>query len=467
MKPFMDENFLLNSDAARELYRGTAEAMPILDFHCHLSPREIAEDKRFENLTGAWLYGDHYKWRAMRLTGVEERLVTGPADDYDRFLAWAATMPALVGNPLFNWTQLELKRYFGIDDVLTPRTAPGIWKRANAQLSKPGMGAQGLMERSNVKAVCTTDDPADSLEWHAKIKAQGLPFRVYPAWRPDKALNIDKPGFAEYIATLGASAGVKINDWDGLLAALDSRMAHFSAAGCRLSDHGFARLPFEPCTGDEAARLFARALAGETPDEAGAARYKTALMLFLGEKYAERGWAMQLHMGALRNNNARMFERLGPDTGYDAVGDWDMAAALSRLLDTLDSKGKLPRTVLYTLNPKDFSVLAALTGCFHEAGVKGKVQFGPAWWFLDSRDGMERQMTDLANMGMLSAFVGMLTDSRSFLSYTRHEYFRRIFCNLLGRWVENGECPWDMDILEPMVRGVCYENAERYFGFGK
>lgn len=465
MKPFMDEDFLLESDAARQLYHTVAEGLPIIDFHCHLNPREIAEDRRFENLTAAWLYGDHYKWRAMRLNGVEERLVTGPAEDYERFLAWAGTMPALVGNPLFHWTHLELKRFFGVDAVLTGKTAPEVWTRVNAALAAPGMGAQGLIARSNVKTVCTTDDPADSLEWHEKIKTQALPFRVYPAWRPDKALGADRPGFAQYIGALGESAKIKIRDWEGLLAALESRMEKFHAEGCRLSDHAFARLPFEPCSEGEAASLFSRALAGEALTGLDAERYKTSLMLFLAGKYAELGWAMQLHMGALRNNNSRMYERLGPDTGYDAAGDWDMAENLGRFLDALECRGRLPKTVLYTLNPKDFSVISMLMGCFSEAGVRGKVQSGPAWWFLDTKDGMERQMTELANMGLLSAFVGMLTDSRSFLSYTRHEYFRRIFCNMLGRWVENGECPWDMSILEPMVRGICFENAEKYFGF--
>lgn len=465
MKPFMDEDFLLNSDTARELYHGVAEMLPIIDFHCHLSPREIAEDKRFENLSSAWLYGDHYKWRAMRLNGVEERLVTGKASDHEKYIAWARTMPALVGNPLFHWTHLELKRYFGIDEVLTEKTAEDIWRRANAALAGPGMSAQGLIERSNVKAVCTTDDPADTLEWHAAIKKQNLPFTVRPAWRPDRALDIEKPDFAAYVEKLGDAAGAKIYDIDSLFSALESRMAHFHTMGCRLSDHGFKNLPYDPCRGREASALFARRLAGESLTPAEVNRYKTALLLFLGERYAEYGWVMQLHMGVMRGNNARMLERLGPDTGFDAIADDALSVSLSRFLDTLDSRGSLPKTVLYSLNPKDYSVIAALTGCFHDEGVRGKVQFGPAWWFLDSRDGMERQMTDLANMGMLSAFVGMLTDSRSFLSYTRHEYFRRLLCNMLGRWVEDGECPNDPGILMPIVRGVCCENAEKFFGF--
>jgi glucuronate isomerase len=466
MKPFMDEDFLLHTPAARDLYHGVAEALPIIDYHCHLDPKEIAEDRRFKNLTEAWLYGDHYKWRAMRLNGVEERLVTGPADDYDRFLAWAGTVPMAVGNPLFHWTHLELKRYFGIDDVLTGRTAPDIWKRANQALARPDMSAQGLIARSNVKVVCTTDDPVDDLKWHAMLRHDPtLSFRVFPAWRPDKALNIDRPGFPTYAAALGNAAGVEIRDWDGLLRALDARLAYFAEAGCRVSDHGFERLPFAPCAADEAASIFARGLAGAELSAGEADRYKTALLLWLGGRYAELGWAMQLHVGATRNNNARMYGELGPDTGYDAVADHPLSNSLSGLLDALERRDRLPRTILYTLNPKDNYVIASVMGCFQQGGVPAKVQFGSAWWFADHIDGMERQMRDLGSMGLLSCFLGMLTDSRSFLSYTRHEYFRRLLCGMLGRWVEDGECPNDPAILEPAVRGVCYENAERYFGF--
>jgi glucuronate isomerase len=468
MKPFMDEDFLLTTKTSRDLFHGVAEGLPIIDYHCHLSPREIAEDKRFKNLTEAWLYGDHYKWRAMRINGIEEPLVTGPADDYERFLAWAGTVPMLVGNPLFHWAHLELKRYFGIEDVLTPSTAPDVWKRANAKLTESGMGAQGLIARSRVKVVCTTDDPADSLQWHAKIQENAaLPFRVYPAWRPDKALNIDKPGFPAYVRTLGEAAGAEIRDWPGLLAALGPRLEFFRAMGCRASDHAFEYLPFAQCSGDEAAGIFARALAGGQIAREEADKYRTALMLWLGERYAEMGWAMQLHVGAARNLNTRMFRLLGPDTGYDAAADHALSENLAALLDALELRDKLPKTILYTLNPKDNYVIATALGSFQGGGVPGKVQFGSAWWFNDHLGGMERQMRDLADTGLLSRFVGMLTDSRSFLSYTRHEYFRRLLCDMLGRWVENGECPDDPAMLEPIVRGVCHENAERYFGFGK
>jgi glucuronate isomerase len=401
----------------------------------------------------------------MRINGVEEQLVTGPAGDYERFLAWAGTVPAAVGNPLFHWTHLELKRYFGIDDVLTAKTAPGIWERANASLAAQGMGAQGLIARSNVKIICTTDDPADSLEWHGKIKAAALPFSVYPAWRPDRALNVDKPGFAEYIANLAAASETEIKHWDGLLAALDGRLGFIRSMGCRLSDHAFESLPFAPCPVDDAARIFQKGLAGAPVSPEEAARYKTALMLWLASRYAELGWAMQLHIGATRNNNTRMHRLLGADTGFDAAADHELSTNLSSFLDALEQQDLLPKTILYSLNPKDNYVISSVLGCFQGGGIPGKVQSGAAWWFADHIDGMERQMRDLANLGLLSTFLGMLTDSRSFLSYVRHEYFRRILCNMLGRWVEDGECPKDMGILEPMVRGICYENAVKYFGF--
>jgi glucuronate isomerase len=466
MKPFLDEDFLLTNQTARELYHGIAEGLPIIDYHCHLNPRDISEDKHFKNLTEAWLDRDHYKWRVMRAAGVEERLVTGPADDWERFQAWSRTVPTIVGNPLFHWTHLELKRYFGIDDVLTEKTAPGIWEQANAMLASHSMGTQGLIARSNVKVICTTDDPVDNLEWHTKIKACGkLGCRIYPTWRPDKALNLDQLGVSAYITALGACVGREIKDLDGMLSALDERLAFFHSMGCRLSDHAFEQLPFEQCSRDEAASLFAKALAGVALSQVETQRYKTALMLWLGARYAKLDWAMQLHIGALRNNNTRMFDRLGPDTGYDAVADHGLSNNLTCLLDTLEQQASLPRTIIYSLNPKDNYVIASVMGSFQGAGVRGKLQFGSAWWYADHKDGMERQMTDLANIGILSGFVGMLTDSRSFLSYTRHEYFRRILCNMLGRWVEDGECPHDQDILDPIITGICYGNAEKYFGF--
>lgn len=468
MKPFIGEDFLLNTDTARELYHNIAEGLPIIDYHCHLNPREIAEDIRYKNIAGAWLYSDHYKWRAMRINGVEERLVTGPADDYERFLAWAATVSAAVGNPLFHWTHLELKRFFGINEVLTPQTASDIWKRANEALAQPDMSAQGLIKRANVKVICTTDDTIDSLQWHARIQGEGkLACKVYPTWRPDKALNIDKPGFIEYICALGSACNRDITDYRELLAALDNRLKYFHGMGCHISDHAFERLPFAFCSEDEASEIFAMAISRKDVSPLNADRFKTAMMLWLGKRYAELGWAMQLHIGATRNNNTIMYRKLGPDSGYDAVADYPLSSNLSSFLDALEQKSALPQTILYTLNPKDNPVITSVLGCFQGGGIAGKVQFGSAWWFADNKVGITQQLEDLANAGLLSRFLGMLTDSRSFLSYSRHEYFRRIFCNLLGNWVEDGECPYDMSILEPLIRGVCYNNAERYFNFGQ
>ncbi len=464
MKPFLNEDFLLATPTARRLYHGIAENLPIIDYHCHLNPEQIEQDKRFATITEAWLYGDHYKWRAMRACGFEEALVTGPGDDYERFQAWAATVQRAVGNPLFHWTHLELQRCFGIHDVLTSASAPDVWQRANERLTHSSMSARGLMRRFRVEVVCTTDDPADSLRSHKAIADEGaLNCKVLPAWRPDRALTIERADFPAYIAALGAAAGVDIADWDSLTRALALRMDHFAAHGCSLSDHGFTRLPFSACADEDADAALKAALGGQTISEAQADGYKTRLMIWLGREYARRGWAMQLHISASRNNNSARFAALGPDTGYDAIADHAVAAPLQGLLDTLERDGSLPRTILYSLNPKDNYVLAALAGCFSEAGVEGKVQLGSAWWYLDHIEGMERQLRDLANVSLLSPFVGMLTDSRSFLSYPRHEYFRRILCNLIGNWVENGECPDDDAILEPLVRGICCDNARKYF----
>lgn len=466
MKPFMDEDFLLQSEPARRLFHEVAESLPIIDYHCHLNPQEVAEDRRFGNLAEAWLHGDHYKWRAMRIHGVEEKLVTGPADDYERFLAWAGTVPALIGNPLYHWTHLELQRYFDIHETLSPATAKSIWERANAVLAREDRSARGLIRASRVRVICTTDDPADDLRWHKAIAADPTaPCRVLPAFRPDRALSIEKPDWAAYLAALGQAGGREIKGFDDLLAVLDARMEYFHGVGCRLSDHGFTVLPFERASVDEAAAALQKALAGQALTQRETDAYKTVLLQHLARGYAKRDWAMQLHVGATRNNNTARFRTLGPDTGFDAVADSPLAANLSALLDSLEVEGTLPRTILYTLNPKDNYVIAALTGAFGGAGIGGKVQFGSAWWFADHKQGMEQQMTDLANLGMLSRFVGMLTDSRSFLSYTRHEYFRRILCNLVGSWVERGECPNDRALLDAMMEGICYRNAERYFGF--
>jgi len=468
MKDFMDHDFLLENKTASELYHGYAENMPILDYHCHLNPAEIAQDKQYRNITELWLGGDHYKWRAMRINGVEERYITGDADDHEKFLKWAETISQCVGNPLYHWTHLELKRYFGIDELLSPQTAEKIWDACNALLKTKDFTARSLIRRSNVKTLCTTDDPADDLSFHTALhNDDSFEVKVLPAFRPDKALNIDKPGFADYLGKLSAASGVEIKGIEDVKAALLNRIEFFHAAGCRVSDHALDPIVYQDVGkkgGKGLLRIaFAKGLSGEpmTAEEIGL--YKTEILLFLGRQYARLGWVMQLHMNVMRNNNTRMMRKLGPDTGFDSIGDWDCAFALSRFLDALDETDELPKTILYSLNPSDNEVLGAIIGCFQGGGIPGKMQLGSAWWFNDQKDGMEKQMIALANLGLLSRFVGMLTDSRSFLSYTRHEYFRRILCNLLGKWAENGEAPRDMDLLGKMVQDICYNNAVNYF----
>jgi glucuronate isomerase len=487
MKAFMDGDFLLNSDMARRLYHEAAAAEPIFDYHCHLNPREIAEDRRFPNLAYLWLgenhYGDHYKWRMLRANGVNERLITGDAEPWDKFLAWARTMPALIGNPLYHWTHLELQRYFDIHEVLNGESARAIWEAANEKLRKdPELSTLGILKKFNVYAVGTTDDPADSLEWHQKIRRDGKTgAKVLPSFRPDRALNIENPGFAAYVGTLARAAGRNITTPRELLAALEDRIAFFDTLGCRASDHGLDYIPFKttpegPGSGEaaweqELQAAFNGALAGRTPGPAQVESWKTFILTRLAAAYHDRGWAMQIHVAALRNINSRALAELGPDTGYDAVHDLPAASALARLLDYLASAGKLPKTILYSLNPGDFYPLATIMGGFQgdpsppdqAAQLPGRMQLGSAWWFLDHRDGMEAQMRLLGNVGLLSRFIGMLTDSRSFLSYPRHEYFRRILCNLLGNWAEAGEAPRDFQLLGGMVRDISFRNARRYF----
>ncbi|MDR2178556.1 MAG: glucuronate isomerase [Treponema sp.] len=481
MKAFMDRDFLLTSGTARRLYHEAAAEEPIFDYHCHLNPREIAEDRRFPDLAYIWLgenhYGDHYKWRMLRANGVSERLITGDAEPWDKFLAWAETMPALVGNPLYHWTHLELQRYFDIHEVLNGKSARAIWDAANEKLRKdPELSALGILKKFKVYAVGTTDDPADSLEWHQIIRRDGkTAAKVLPSFRPDRALNIDNPGFAGYIASLGKAAGRNITTPRDLLAALESRIAYFDTLGCRASDHGLDGIPFRTAaaggTGEgawerELENTFTGALEGKIPGAEQVESWKTFMLTRLAAAYYDRGWAMQIHVAALRNINSRALGTLGADTGYDAVHDLPAAAALARLLDYLASAGKLPKTILYSLNPKDFYSLATIMGGFQgdpAGSVPGRMQLGSAWWFLDHRDGMEAQMRLLGNVGLLSRFVGMLTDSRSFLSYPRHEYFRRILCNLLGNWAEEGEAPNDAGLLDGIVRDISFRNAQRYF----
>ncbi|MCL1932089.1 MAG: glucuronate isomerase [Treponema sp.] len=486
MKRFMDKNFLLSTPTAEKLYHEAAAGEPIFDYHCHLIPREIAENRRFSDLAAVWLgggatiSGDHYKWRAMRANGVDERLITGGGEPYDKFLAWADTVPRLIGNPLYHWTHLELQRYFGITDPLNPRSAPAIWKAANEQLANdPALSVFGIFKKFKVYGVGTTDDPADTLEWHATIKAQGgTPTKVLPTFRPDRILNIEKPDFAEYIAKLGAAAGKSITRLDDLLSVIRGRITFFHEAGCRISDHGLDSVPYKTASRDplcarpeqinfgewesEMKDVFAQALDGKKPDAMKNEAWKTFLLNFLGQEYAERGWVMQLHIAALRGNNTAALEALGPDTGFDAVHDYPAAEKLARLMDLLNARGKLPKTILYSLNPKDLYPLATIMACFQQ-DTPGKIQLGSAWWFMDHLDGMEAQLRLLGNTGLLSRFIGMLTDSRSFLSYPRHEYFRRILCNILGTWAENGEIPRDFELLGGMVRDISFGNAQSYF----
>ena len=466
MKHFMNEDFLLPDASSQRLYHDYAAAMPIIDYHCHLPPADIANDSRFANLAHAWLGGDHYKWRTMRANGVSEADITGHEADYRTFLAWAKTVPYLVGNPLYHWTHLELQRYFGIDAVLSEKTAPMIWEACNAQLVTPACGARALLKRMNVRAVGTTDDPADSLEHHrayAAARQPGDPVMV-PSFRPDKALAVDDPvAWKAYLAKLGASADIAIGSYEDLVAALDKRHAVFHELGCRASDHGLIAPVATFATAPALKSLFAKLLGGSAPTVDESEAFKTALLLEVGRMNAKRGWAMQLHLAALRNLNTPMFKKLGPDTGYDAANDVPIAQKLGIFMNALQSEGMLPKTILYSLNPNDLEALGTVMGCFQDGSLPGKVQLGSAWWFNDHIEGMRRQMVSLANLGLLSRFVGMLTDSRSFLSFPRHEYFRRILCALVGGWIENGEIPADFETFGAMVQDISYRNAKNYF----
>lgn len=468
MKPFLDKDFLLTSDAAKTLYHEHAARMPIVDYHCHINPAEIADDRRYTSITDVWLGGDHYKWRAMRSAGVPERLVTGDADPEDKFLAWAETVPKLVGNPLYHWTHLELQRYFGIDEPLTGRNGKAVYRACNEILQQPDMSVRGIIKKSDVRLICTTDDPADDLKAHERIAADPTcPAAVLPAFRPDKAMRADKPDFGEYLRRLEAACGHPIQSMDGLRDALRERIAYFDAHGCRVSDHGIDTALCELATEAELEDIFRKGRASEPISRRESEAFQTALLLACAEEYRARGWVMQLHFGCIRNNSTRMFDRLGPDTGFDAMNDeGNNAPRLARFLDLLEKANALPRTILYSLNPADNGIIGTVMGCFQtDAELPGRVQMGSAWWFNDHKAGMEKQLTDLMNLGVVSTFVGMLTDSRSFLSYTRHEYFRRILCNVFGTLVENGEYPADLEALGQIVRDISYNNALRYFRF--
>ena len=469
MRAFMDEDFLLSNPTAVKLYHNYAENMPIIDYHCHIPPKDIAEDRRFQNITQALMgggnYGDHYIWRLMRACGIPEKEVTGETDDHLRFRRLAETMSKCIGNPVYQWLHLELKRYFGYDKPLSSETAEDAWNHCNSVLARPEMSVRSLIEQCRVDVIVTTDDPIDDLRWHRQLMEDGsFHTRVLPAMRPDRVLNLDKPGFAAYIETLSKISGVEIGSIADLKEAMRRRMDFFAGMGCGITDHGLDFIPWKPADADTAERIFRDALNGGSVNAQDAEIYKTAIMRFLGREYAQRGWVMQLHYGARRNNNSRMYREKGPDTGFDAISDRSSAEALALYLDDLDREQTLPKTILYSLNPNDNAMLTTMMGCFQE-GYKdaGHVQHGSAWWFNDTKAGMEAQLTNLAAESVLGNFVGMLTDSRSFFSYARHEYFRRILCNLLGTWVENGEYPADWSMLGELVQNVCYYNAKRYF----
>lgn len=466
MRKFMDEDFLLETETAVKLYHGYAEKMPIMDYHCHIAPQEIYEDRHFDTITELWLGADHYKWRLMRWAGIEERYITGDASDKEKFMKWVQALEGAVGNPLYHWCHLELQRYFGYYGVLNARTAEEVWNLCNAKLRQEDFGARNLIRRSNVTLLCTTDDPADSLEWHRKLaEDKNFKVKVLPAWRPDKALAIGKEDYKEYLLKLEEAAGMKIDSFTELMAALDKRMDYFASMGCKVSDHGLPYVMYAPACIEEAERIFLRRLEGSMPAPAEEAQFMTACMLELGRKYHEKNWVMQLHYGVKRDNNKRLFRAVGADAGVDCIDNYTPSAQLADFLNALDETAQLPKTIVYSLNPIDNAAIGSVIGCFQGDGCIGKVQQGSAWWFNDHKNGMEEQLKCLAASGLLSSFIGMLTDSRSFLSYVRHEYFRRILCNLIGGFVERGEYPDDEETLGEMIERICYHNAMAYFGF--
>lgn len=465
MNCFMDKDFLLNTASAKKLFHDFAEDMPICDYHCHLSPQEIYENAQPDDIAQLWLSGDHYKWRAMRSAGVEERYCTGDASPKEKFIKFAEALQYCIGNPLYHWAHLELQRYFGIDTPLNAKTAEDIYERANQAMADGDFRPQTLIEQSRVKVVCTTDDPADDLRWHRLLAEQDLPFQVLPSFRPDKALNINLDGFAAYIHTLEEAVGRALPTVDDVITALCQRADFFHQNGCRIADQAFDYVPYVTANKEELNAIFESAMQGKAPNRDDTDAYRTAVMSALGKKYAQLGWTMEIHIGAMRNNNTAMFNAIGADTGFDSVGDCEIAQPLSRFLDALNRQNSLPKTILFNLNDKDNTVLATMLGNFQSSEVEGKIQFGPAWWFLDTMDGMTAQLKALGNLGVLGKFVGMETDSRSFTSYARHEYFRRILCRLLGQWIEEGMVAYDEDIIKEIVEGICYNNAINYFHF--
>ncbi|MDD6804924.1 MAG: glucuronate isomerase [Clostridiales bacterium] len=466
MKAFMDEDFLLQTEVAKKLYHDYAAKMPVLDYHCHINPREIAEDRQFENITQVWLGGDHYKWRFMRSCGVDEKYITGDASDKEKFMKWAECLGKAIGNPLYHWSHLELQRYFGFNGALSRKNAEEVWNLCNEKLTQPSMSARNIIKQSNVTLICTTDDPVDSLEWHKKIaEDDSFDVAVLPAWRPDKAMNLEKPDYTDYISKLSSVSGVAIKTFEDLKKALVIRIEFFASMGCCVSDHALEYVMYEPATDAQIEVIFAKAMAKETITRQEEMQFKTAFMTFVSGEYNKRNWVLQLHYGCKRDNNKPMFAKIGPDTGYDCINNYAPSAQTADFLNHLIEKDSLPKTILYSLNPNDNQAIGTILGCFQNSDAVAKIQQGSAWWFNDHKTGMQEQMISLANLGNLSGFVGMLTDSRSFLSYTRHEYFRRILCNLFGNWVENGEFPEDYDILGEIVQNISYNNAVNYFGF--
>jgi glucuronate isomerase len=464
MKEFLNNDFLLETETARHLYHEVAAGLPIIDYHCHLDPRLIAEDVRFENLTQVWLAGDHYKWRAMRANGVDERFCTGDASDEEKFLKWAQTVPDTLRNPLYHWTHLELRRYFGIEDLLNPETAKTIYKKAGAMLQTEEFSVRNLISKMNVEVICTTDDPVDSLEHHKKIRDDKFGTKVLPAWRPDRAMAVeDAHSYNHYMDTLEKAAGSTISTFMDLLTALQSRHDFFHQMGCRISDHGLESFYSDAVDYQEIERVFLKIRKGRALNPQEVKRFKSAMLIELAVMDHDAGWAQQFHVGAIRNNNTRQLHELGPDTGFDSIGDFKMARSMSKFLDRLDQQNQLAKTIVYNLNPADNALIATMMANFNDGSTAGKMQFGSGWWFMDQKYGMREQINTLSSLGLLSRFVGMLTDSRSFLSYPRHEYFRRILCNLIGSDVENGELPNDASLTEKLIKNVCYYNPKDYF----
>ncbi|MCL6217517.1 glucuronate isomerase [Zunongwangia pacifica] len=462
---FITDTFLLENKYAEELYHQYAKNQPIIDYHNHLPPAQIAANTQFENISKVWLNGDHYKWRAMRALGVNEKYITGNASDKEKFEAWGKTVPYTLRNPLYHWTHLELKRYFGIDELLNQNNASAIYDNVNAQLQQKDNSCRGLLKQMNVETLCTTEDPTDTLQHHQAMAKENFGIKVSTAFRPDKSILIDAQGYTDYLKELGKTANIDIQSFQDLKDALLNRIEYFDENGCKLCDHGLNAMSFAEFTEAEINAIFKNKLSGKEVSATESEKFKTATLLFLSETYHQFGWVQQFHLGALRNNNKRMLAQLGPDTGWDSIGDYSQAEKLSRFLNTLDGKDKLTKTILYNLNPADNEVFATMIGNFNDGSVKGKVQWGSGWWFLDQKDGMEKQMNTLSNMGLISCFIGMLTDSRSFLSFPRHEYFRRVLCNLFGKEMASGELPQDMDLVGNTIANICYGNAKDYFNF--